>query len=112
MVNLTATIPGAAPEPTIASSSPATTTPSCFKEFTFVGANDGGSSAAFLIELARVLKTRAERAARSSCCSSTARKPSVEWQGTDHTYGSRYYVERGTQGRHAEDDPRAASWST
>ena len=34
-----------------------------FREFTFVGANDGGSSAAFLIELARVLKGREQRAA-------------------------------------------------
>jgi len=58
---------------------------------TFVGANDGGSSAAFLIELARVLKPRTlpmdvellfldgEEAVR-------------EWQGDDHTYGSRHYV--------------------
>src|SRR4029079_396962 len=29
-----------------------------FKEFKFVGANDGGSSAAFLLELARTLKGR------------------------------------------------------
>ena len=29
-----------------------------FREFAFVGANDGGSSTAFLIELARVLKNR------------------------------------------------------
>jgi hypothetical protein len=58
----------------------------------FVGANDGGSSAAFLIELARVLKPRTlpmdvellfldgEEAVR-------------EWQDGDHTYGSRYYVQ-------------------
>ena len=40
---------------------------------------------------------RAEGAARtrsrSSCCSSTARKRSSRWQGTDNTYGSRHYVE-------------------
>jgi glutaminyl-peptide cyclotransferase len=30
-----------------------------FKEFAFVGANDAGSSTAFLIEIARVLKARA-----------------------------------------------------
>ena len=47
-----------------------------FKDFTFVGANDGGSSTAFLIELARALQGRETAAARSSCCSSTARKRS------------------------------------
>ena len=33
-----------------------------------------------------------ERARRSSCCFSTARKRSSSGQGTDHTYGSRHYV--------------------
>ena len=57
----------------------------------FLGANDGGSSAALLLELARVLAPRTlpmdvellfidgEEAVR-------------EWQGDDHTYGSRHYV--------------------
>ncbi len=63
-----------------------------FKDFTFVGANDGGSSAAFLIELARALKTRANRVP-IELLFLDGEEAVGEWQGTDHTYGSRYYVE-------------------
>jgi Iap family predicted aminopeptidase len=63
-----------------------------FKEFTFVGANDGGSSAAFLIELGRVLKGRTNRVPIELLFLDGEEAVS-EWQGTDHTYGSRYYVE-------------------
>jgi len=63
-----------------------------FKEFTFVGANDGGSSAAFLIELARALKTRNNRVP-IELLFLDGEEAVGEWQGTDHTYGSRYYVD-------------------
>ena len=63
-----------------------------FKEFRFVGANDGGSSAAFLIELARTLKTRANRMP-IELVFLDGEEAVGEWQGTDHTYGSRYYVD-------------------
>jgi Zn-dependent M28 family amino/carboxypeptidase len=63
-----------------------------FKEFRFVGANDGGSSAAFLIELARALKTRTNRVP-IELLFLDGEEAVGEWQGTDHTYGSRYYVE-------------------
>jgi peptidase M28-like protein len=63
-----------------------------FKEFTFVGANDGGSSAAFLIELGRVLKSRTNRVP-IELLFLDGEEAVGEWQGTDHTYGSRYYVE-------------------
>jgi Zn-dependent M28 family amino/carboxypeptidase len=63
-----------------------------FKEFTFVGANDGGSSAAFLIELGRALKSRANRVP-IELLFLDGEEAVVEWQGQDHTYGSRYYVE-------------------
>jgi Zn-dependent M28 family amino/carboxypeptidase len=63
-----------------------------FKEFTFVGANDGGSSAAFLIELARVLKNR-KNAMPIELLFLDGEEAVVEWRGTDHTYGSRYYVD-------------------
>ena len=77
-----------------------------FKEFRFVGANDGGSSTGVLLELARVL-------------SASARKPSCtyrfvffdgeeafcrEWDecskpdAPDNTYGSRRYVARLKEG--------------
>lgn len=62
------------------------------KEFTFVGANDGGSSAAFLIELGRALKTRTG-GAPIELLFLDGEEAVQEWQGTDHTYGSRYYVE-------------------
>ena len=63
-----------------------------FKQFTFVGANDGGSSAAFLIELGRVLKGRTNRVP-IELLFLDGEEAVGEWQGTDHTYGSRYYVD-------------------
>ena len=63
-----------------------------FKEFTFVGANDGGSSAAFLIELGRVLRGRPTRVP-IELLFLDGEEAVGDWQGTDHTYGSRYYVE-------------------
>jgi hypothetical protein len=62
-----------------------------FKEFTFLGANDGGSSAAFLIELARALKGRANRVP-IELLFLDGEESTGEWQGQDHTYGSRFYV--------------------
>jgi hypothetical protein len=63
-----------------------------FKDFTFVGANDGGSSAAFLIELGRALKLRPNRVP-IELLFLDGEEAVVEWEGTDHTYGSRHYVE-------------------
>jgi glutaminyl-peptide cyclotransferase len=63
-----------------------------FREFTFVGASDGGSSTAFLIEIARVLKSR-RNALPIELLFLDGEEAVGEWQGTDHTYGSRYYVE-------------------
>jgi glutaminyl-peptide cyclotransferase len=63
-----------------------------FREFPFVGANDGGSSAALLIELARALKTRRNPMA-VELLFLDGEESVVEWHGDDHTYGSRYYVE-------------------
>jgi Zn-dependent M28 family amino/carboxypeptidase len=55
MANLIATIPGSRSD-RIAIAGHYDT--KLFREFRFVGANDGGSSTAFLIEMARVLKAR------------------------------------------------------
>ncbi len=63
-----------------------------FKDFTFVGANDGGSSAAFLIELGRALKSR-PNPVPIELLFLDGEEAVVDWQGQDHTYGSRYYVE-------------------
>ena len=67
-----------------------------FHQFPFVGASDGGSSAAFLLELARALKGRANPLP-IELLFLDGEEAVIEWQGTDHTYGSRHYV----QGRSA-----------
>jgi Zn-dependent M28 family amino/carboxypeptidase len=64
-----------------------------FREFRFVGANDGGSSAAMLLELARVLKDR-PRPFTIELVFFDGEEALVDWSGTDHTYGSRYYVDQ------------------
>ena len=89
MVNLVATIPGARKDRLIFAGHYDTKR---FREFRFVGANDGGSSAAFLIELARVLKAR-KNALTIEVLFLDGEEAVVEWQGNDHTYGSRHYVE-------------------
>ena len=59
MVNLRATLPGTTPgRGRLVIGGHYDT--KLFREFPFVGASDGGSSAAFLLELARALKGRAE----------------------------------------------------
>jgi glutaminyl-peptide cyclotransferase len=91
MVNVIAELPGASPDVIVVSSHYDTKR---LKDF--VGANDGASSTAALLEIARVVAEGAK-----------AKKPDltvqfvffdgeeavVEWQGTDHTYGSRHFVE-------------------
>ena len=52
-----------------------------------------------LLELGARAARRARTPSRSSWCSSTARKPVLEWTGTDHTYGSRHYVDDGAARR-------------
>jgi glutaminyl-peptide cyclotransferase len=94
MVNLRATLPASGPD---AASNQRLIIgghydTKLFKDFTFVGANDGGSSAAFLIELARALKSRANRVP-IELLFLDGEEAVGEWNGTDHTYGSRYYVE-------------------
>jgi glutaminyl-peptide cyclotransferase len=63
-----------------------------FREFTFVGANDGGSSTAFLLEAARVLKDR-KNALPIELLFFDGEEAVVEWTNGDHTYGSQHYVD-------------------
>jgi Zn-dependent M28 family amino/carboxypeptidase len=63
-----------------------------FHQFPFVGASDGGSSGAFLLELARALKGRTNPLP-IELLFLDGEEAVIEWQGTDHTYGSRYYVQ-------------------
>jgi len=90
MVNLIATIPGARKD-RIAITGHYDT--KLFREFRFVGASDGGSSAAFLIELARVLKSRRNAATFEIVFLDGEEARLTDWHGTDNTYGSRHYVE-------------------
>jgi Zn-dependent M28 family amino/carboxypeptidase len=62
-----------------------------FKDAAFVGANDGGSSTGFLIELAGVLKQRAPDI-QIELLFLDGEEAVLEWQGNDNTYGSRHYV--------------------
>ncbi len=90
MVNLVATIPGARKE-RIAFTGHYDT--KLFREFRFVGANDAGSSTAFLIELARVLKPRANAFTIELIFFDGEEATLRDWAGTDHTYGSQHYVD-------------------
>ena len=88
LVNLVATIPGTSKDRIVIGGHYDTKR---FREFRFVGANDGGSSAAFLVELARVLKAR-RNPLTIELLFLDGEEAVVEWEGNDHTYGSRYYV--------------------
>jgi glutaminyl-peptide cyclotransferase len=90
MVNLIATIPGARKE-RIALAGHYDT--KLFREFRFVGANDGGSSAALLLEMARVLKARRNAFTVELLFLDGEEATLHDWGGTDHTYGSQYYVD-------------------
>lgn len=88
MANVIARIPGTRPERILITGHFDT---KLFRQFRFVGANDGGSSAAFLIELARVLKAR-RNPLTIEILFLDGEEAVIDWAGTDHTYGSRHYV--------------------
>ena len=90
MVNVIATIPGARAD-RIAIGGHYDT--KLYREFRFVGANDGGSSAAFLIELARVLKARSNPFTVELLFLDGEEAMLPDWGPGDHTYGSQHYVE-------------------
>jgi len=89
MTNLVATIPGARKDRLVIAGHYDT---KLFRQFRFVGASDGGSSAAFLLELARVLKAR-KNSLTIELLFLDGEEAVVEWEGNDHTYGSRHYVD-------------------
>jgi Zn-dependent M28 family amino/carboxypeptidase len=64
-----------------------------FKNASFVGANDGGSSTGFLIELARVLKQSPPAIPVELLFLDGEEAVRLEWRDPDNRYGSRYYVE-------------------
>ncbi|HUK34610.1 MAG TPA: M28 family peptidase [Vicinamibacterales bacterium] len=89
MVNLIVTIPGASKDRVAITGHYDT---KLFREFRFVGASDGGSSTAFLIEFARVLKARKNRVT-FDLVFLDGEEAVIDWRGKDNTYGSRHYVE-------------------
>ena len=90
MVNLVATIPGARKDRIVIAGHYDT---KLYREFRFVGASDGGSSAAFLLELARVLKARKNPLTIELLFLDGEEARLPDWSGTDNTYGSRHYVD-------------------
>jgi hypothetical protein len=99
MINVTAELPGESSDVIILSSHYDT---KLFKEFRFVGANDGGSSTGALLEMARVMAQSGQKPrftywfvffdGEEAFC--------AEWEqcknpdGPDNTYGSRHYVKQ------------------
>ncbi|MEO8258669.1 MAG: M28 family peptidase [Acidobacteriota bacterium] len=90
MVNLIATLPGARKDRIVIAGHYDTKR---FTRFRFVGASDGGSSAAFLIELARALKGRTNAYSIELLFLDGEEAVNEVWAGTDNTYGSRHYVD-------------------
>jgi Zn-dependent M28 family amino/carboxypeptidase len=98
MANVIATIPGRRPERiAIASHYDTKRTPFPNPQTgqmvtRFVGASDGASSTAALLELARALKTR-QNEFTIELLFFDGEEAVVEWSRTDSTYGSRHYVD-------------------
>ena len=104
MVNVTAEVPGELNDVVIISSHYDT---KYFKDFKFIGANDGGASSGALLEIARVLAASKQKprltywlvffdGEEAFCLDwDECHNPNPANQGTplpDHTYGSRRYV--------------------
>jgi len=64
-----------------------------YDDVAFVGANDGGSSAALLIELVRALRDRPRELTYEVIWFDGEEARGREWRNPDNTYGSRYYVQ-------------------
>jgi len=96
MVNLIARLPGKRTDRILLTGHYDT---KLFKEFAFVGASDGASSAAMLIELARVLKNRPREYTYEFVWFDGEEAVCLGWDdcgrpgAPDNTYGSRYYVD-------------------
>jgi hypothetical protein len=90
MTNVIATIPGKRSERIVLASHFDT---KLYREFRFVGANDGASSTAALLELGRVLKQRANEFTIELLFLDGEEARMPEWRGNDNTYGSRHYVQ-------------------
>jgi len=90
MANIIATIPGKSPDRIILASHFDT---KLYRDVRFVGASDGASSTAALIELGRVIKMRKDLPFTIELLFLDGEEAVLEWSATDSTYGSRHYVE-------------------
>lgn len=90
MINLRVIIPGASPKVLMLAGHYDTAR---FENINFVGANDGGSSAAFLLEMARVLQHRKNKFT-TWLVFFDGEEAEVEWSDTDSLYGSRHFAEK------------------
>ena len=91
MVNLIATIPGRRSDRIVLASHYDTKR----APFRFVGANDGASSTAVVLELARVLRDSGPELTVELLLLDGEEAVNWDWAGTDNTYGSRHYVSAG-----------------
>jgi Zn-dependent M28 family amino/carboxypeptidase len=89
MSNIIATIPGRRRERLVLASHYDT---KLYREIRFVGANDGASSTAALLELGTVLKGRQNEFTIELLFLDGEEARMTEWRGLDNTYGSRHYV--------------------
>ena len=76
-----------------------------FHDQRFVGASDAASSAAFVLELARTLKSRKNELPIELLFLDGEEAVNRDWdvKSTDHTYGSRHYVEQAVKDGTAKD---------
>jgi hypothetical protein len=94
MVNVIGTIPGRRPERIILASHYDTKRA---PDFRFVGASDGASSTAGLLELGRVLKGRQNEFTIELLFLDGEEAVNWDWRDPDNTYGSRHYVQAAQQ---------------
>ena len=90
MINLRVIIPGASPKVVMLAGHYDTAR---FEDFNFVGANDGASSAAFLLEMARVLAHRKNQFT-TWIVFFDGEEAEKQWSDTDSLYGSRHMVQK------------------
>ena len=89
MTNVIATIPGRRPERIVLASHYDTKR----APFKFVGANDGASSTAAVLELGRALASNQPAFTIELLFLDGEEAVNWDWAGTDNTYGSRHYVQ-------------------
>ena len=91
MANLIVRVPGSSPDLVIVCGHYDTKR---FDQFKFVGANDGGSSAALLMELARAMAKRPMPYTLWFLWTDGEEAERQQWEGNDNDYGSRHFEQK------------------